>query len=156
MKAHLLPPLLLLCLAPTARAQAVPADRNADQQLVIARSVNPRVAYRGLQADQNPVLVQAPVFPGRAFHGSVEGVLGQAVGDDVLGALGSRTGAPLFGTADAIRLPMTSLAGRQAGSAGHAPLGAMAGATGGIGRIGAGLSGLVVQAVSRSTTGGGP
>lgn len=55
-----------------------------DELLVVARTVMPRVAYHALPATENPVRVQATVFPGRIFHGVVDGIVGRLAGDDEL------------------------------------------------------------------------
>jgi hypothetical protein len=73
-------------LASTAMAQPPTV---ADPVLVVTRTVNPRIAYRGLARDDNPVKTQATMFPGNAFAGALDDATGQLLGDDALGQRGS-------------------------------------------------------------------
>ncbi|HJR72713.1 MAG TPA: hypothetical protein VJ806_03660, partial [Luteimonas sp.] len=75
-------------LAPLAFAQQAAPEQ--DPGFVIARTVNPRIAYRGIPTEDNPVKVRATVFPAHIFHGTLDTALGDALGDKELnGATGS-------------------------------------------------------------------
>src|SRR3546814_12492119 len=82
--------------APQVAAQTGPAAANADGAgsakdpgMVIARTVNPRIAYRGIPTEENPIHSEATLFPARTFHSAIDGITGQLLGDDALGARGS-------------------------------------------------------------------
>lgn len=155
-----LPSALLLLLAATGPAFAadpVSDDGAQDQTLVIARSVMPRIAYRGLEPTQNPVRVESIVFPGRVFHSTLDGLLGTLVGEDVLGDTASPglTGRPE-------RDPRAD--GLAAGGArdlmptgrGATPNGASASIGGAVLRATGGLADTITAATLRATPGGGP
>ena len=120
-----------------------------DQVLVVARTVHGRIAYRALPARSNPVMAQAVVFPGTAFHGALDQTTGSLVGDDVLAALGA--GGLSSTVADGSPARM---AGLPIGAA-MAPLGAAGGAAGGT-RATSTIAGLITQTVAHATLGGGP
>ncbi|MGH8083694.1 MAG: hypothetical protein ACREPV_00255 [Lysobacter sp.] len=88
---------VVLCvLAPQVAAQAPSIATTADDGvsakdpgMVIARTVNPRIAYRGIPTEENPIHSEATLFPARTFHAAIEGITGQLLGDDALGARGS-------------------------------------------------------------------
>ena len=125
-----------------------------DEMLVVARSVMPRIAYRGLEPTANPVRVEATVFPGRVFHGVLDGMVQRLVGDDDLGDR-----APLLrqGPAAARGIGVdVPVAGLGLGGAGAGP-----GASRGGGSIGgmvtsatAGIGDRVNQAMQRATGAG--
>jgi hypothetical protein len=122
----------------------------ADQTLVLARDVMPRIAYRGLEPSQNPVKVEALMVPGRVFHGTLDGVLGTLVDEDVLGDT-----APT-GLADASTWPAAARLGMDPAEArGNAPMAAGAGPTAGAGigsavmRATSGLSDAITRATAR-------
>lgn len=150
-------PVLLLLLAMTGPAVAGdPASANAtqDSTLVIARSVMPRVAYRGLEPAQNPVRVASTVFPGRVFHATLDGMLGTLVGEDVLGDTASPGRAGL-----GLREPRAD--GVAAGTRELLPSGSAtpAGSTASVGatilRATAGIADTITAATLRTTPGGG-
>lgn len=140
---------------------AVAADGRApapDPQLVLTRTVHPRIAYRGLDAQQNPVRASATTFPARVFGM----VMDQAVPTQLVedGQLGEQATGGLVGGRALMPLPVggdaPGLFGRAAGGAGAAPLGpgasiggAVSGATGGIADM---VGGVIGQALG---TGGG-
>ncbi|HZX80846.1 MAG TPA: hypothetical protein VFE72_07845, partial [Lysobacter sp.] len=83
------PALLIALLAPLASGTVLAGETATpgmqDEMLVVARSVMPRIAYRGLEPSANPVRVEATVFPGRVFQGVVDGMVQRLVGDEALG-----------------------------------------------------------------------
>ncbi|HEY4581677.1 MAG TPA: hypothetical protein VIG88_02255, partial [Lysobacter sp.] len=83
------PALLIALLALPAAGPALAGEAGApgmqDETMVVARSVMPRIAYRGLEPTANPVRVEATVFPGRVFEGVVDGLVDRLAGDDELG-----------------------------------------------------------------------
>lgn len=88
--------LVFCALAPQVAAQTAPAASTADGSgsakdpgMVIARTVNPRIAYRGIPTEENPIHSEATLFPARSFHSAIDGITGQLLGDDALGARGS-------------------------------------------------------------------
>ncbi len=80
--------LLGAALSPAAFAQqAAPQE---DPGFAITRTVNPRIAYRGVPLEDNPVHARATTFPAQVFHSTLDKALGNALGD---GELGSATGS---------------------------------------------------------------
>lgn len=146
----------LILSSPLAMAASPPEQDARDQVLVVARDVMPRIAYRGLEPDQNPVRVQAVTFPGRIFHGAVDAMVADLVGESELQR--TTTGGGL-----GMPAPMTQLtpsvhpegaAGMGSMTAAQAPLGAGASPAGAIGRATAGIADAVLAATAR--IGGGP
>lgn len=157
--------------APDVRAQASPEGAVAvsaaqDHQLTVSRTVHPRIAYRGIPLEDNPVRVQATVFPGQVFHDT----LGQTM-DLVLGIdLDQRGSAGIDAGAAARTLLVDGLPALGAGpmfvgnAAGAAPVGpgasvggAASGATRGLGSlITGGLMPILGSSASSSQQGGGP
>lgn len=81
----------LCALAPGLAAQETPNGAAAaeDPGMVIARTINPRIAYRGIPTEDNPIHTEATLFPARAFHAALDGTIGELLGDEALGARGS-------------------------------------------------------------------
>lgn len=73
----------------TVATSAAGTERTKDPGMVIARTVNPRIAYRGIPIEENPIHSEATLFPARTFHSAIDGITGQLLGDDALGARGS-------------------------------------------------------------------
>lgn len=120
-----------------AGAQSAP---DADPQLILTRTVEPRVAYKALpRTTDNPVAAQAPVFPAVAFGNAMDGLVVQRVDDTVLGALGAgglvNTGDPRSAKfmPESLRLGPTAQGTAPAGLSG--PGGAIGHATSGIGNV---------------------
>jgi hypothetical protein len=149
---------LLLAIALTAAAMpAVAAERDADPTLVLTRTVQPRIAYRALPPDQNPVAASVSTFPARVFQASLETAT-SAIGDQLLGdtfgqpdpAAGERHEPGALGLA----LPLMFGSGREATS--RAPIGPGASVRGVVSGATSGLAGLIGGAVGQAGTGGGP
>lgn len=147
-----------LALAPAGWAQQAPApttgNDNPDPVLVVTRTVQPRIAYRGLPRSENPVHAQATVFPAQVFHRTLDGVLGELVGDDALTQTAS-AGVAAFTTGPAVT-EATGVLGTGAvlGNSPDGMPGGVAGAVGGIGGAGGaigratgGLSGTITGAL---------
>ena len=66
--------------------EAAPVE---DPGMVIARTINPRIAYRGIPTEENPIHTEATLFPARTFHAALDGTIGELLGDEALGARGS-------------------------------------------------------------------
>lgn len=130
---------------------AATADR--DHRLVLARTVNPRTAYRGLPPTANPSAVEAITFPGRVFDTVMHGPGEATVGDDALARTAPlRVGAAVSAVMPAMAgsAPMTAAGA----AAAHAPLGSGASAT----RAPGGLDGNFgdrVNTALRPLSGGG-
>lgn len=75
--------------------QAAEADPQIapDPKLVIARTVEPRIAYRGVPREDNPVRSQATTFPSSVFHGAIGGTVDELADDRVLAERGTAVGA---------------------------------------------------------------
>ncbi len=95
--------LMVLAVTATARAQdtgpaseTVPAGSvyagaavsAKDPTVIIARTVQPRIAYRGVPLEDNPIHSEATTFPGIVFHGTMGSLMGELV-EEELGQHGS-------------------------------------------------------------------
>lgn len=82
---------VLCAVAPGVQAQQQASSDNQgfDHTMVVARTVQPRIAYRGIALQDNPVRVQATTFPGRVFHQSVDASMERLLGDGELAQFGS-------------------------------------------------------------------
>ncbi|WP_133479805.1 hypothetical protein [Cognatilysobacter segetis] len=134
---RLLISLLAAALPLAAGAQSAQAT---DPQLILTRTVEPRVAYTALpRATDNPVAVQAPVFPGVAFGSAMDGLVAQHVDDKVLGALGAgglvNTGDPRSAKFMPAGLALGPTAQGTAPTGLSGPGGAIGHATSGIGDV---------------------
>jgi hypothetical protein len=142
---------LLAIAAPVVAAE--PEAGPADETMVVARTVMPRIAYRALEPTANPVRVEATTFPGRVFHGAIDGLVGQLVGDD---QLGERAAAPIASGGRELpthHAPLMDGPGLQGPGASTAPLGRGASIGGAVLRATSGIGSMVQDAVRR--TGGG-
>lgn len=82
--------LALWTVAPGVQAlQGSGDDQGPDHVLVVARTVQPRIAYRGIPLEDHPVHSQATVFPGGVFHRTLDASMERLVGDAELSQLGS-------------------------------------------------------------------
>jgi hypothetical protein len=130
---------------------------DADPVLVLTRTVQPRVAYRGLPADRNPAAATATTFPARVFHTTLGEATGEQLGD---GSLGEVAGVPgLAGVPDSAASPglrAAEVVGQISGSRGQPPIGPGATTRGAVSGITAGLGALVSGAVRQTRAGGGP
>lgn len=148
-----------LACVPAARAQDA-GDADADPTLVIMRTVEPRIAYRGVPLEDHPVAAEAVMFPGRVFAGAVDSLVDSLVGDAALGEYGAA--APAIGVMLPLLERSTSPLGdtlvRHAGGA--TPLGASATAAGSIGgatrALGPVITGALTPAVDTARQGSGP
>lgn len=132
---------------PAATGQAQPA---ADPEVVITRRVQPRVAYRGVPLEANPVASRAAVFPRQVFDGAIDGIVGVLAGDDELdtrpaSALQPQHVSNTVGAAGASANAL--LSGLQVGS-GAAPLGGSARAGGAVSGATAGLGSTITGALA--------
>lgn len=120
-----------------AGVQAQGTSAGVDHLLVVTRTVQSRIAYRGIPLEDNPVRVQATTFPGSVFHQTIDTAVERLVGDDDLLLLGSagldRSATMRFGSAGTT----SSMLGGM-GAAGATPLG-----------VGARAGGVVSAATSR-------
>lgn len=153
---------VLACAALAFAAAAVPgvraAEPGADPSVIVARTVYPRIAYRALPVQDNPVRTEATTFPGRVFHATLDRSLTPLLDDAALGQRGSG-GIGVAAATGAVTGLLVPSAGVGAGAAlagptAAAPLGASAsvggaviGATAGLGDT---LTGAVMQAVMPS------
>jgi hypothetical protein len=155
-----LPVVLLATLLPVA-PRALAQDAPADPGFVISRTVNPRIAYRGVPVEDNPVHTRATTFPAQAFDSAMDATLAFLVEDGELGeTLGS--GGIVTDSTDGLTAPLTRQAQMglfRSGATPGAPLGAGASAgvsAGGAVRdatagIGSALSGALQPALQGST-----
>jgi hypothetical protein len=127
------------------------AAGNSDPTLVVARTVNPRIAYRAVPVQDDPVRAQATVFPAHAFSVAIGGTLGRLLGDDALaqrGSAGVAVDARTPSAAIATLLPRSNDQARAAGAPlAQVPLGSGPAAGGGIGGVTAGLAALINRSV---------
>lgn len=149
--------LLGALLAPAAFAQQ--AAQQEDPGFVVARTVMPRIAYRGVPLEDNPIHTRATVFPARVFHSTLNNALdnalggnGQALGDGELSAATGSGGIVMDATRNML-VPdaQTGAAGlglMGTGAAGGAPLGMGASVGGSIRGATEGLGGTITGALS--------
>lgn len=153
--------LTLGVLSPPVQAQDAGGE---DPGVVVTRTVQPRIAYRGIPTQDNPIHARATTFPAQVFHGTMDDVLGRLAGEELLGQHGSAglagdvgralTGAGPAGTSAA---PAAVFGPAAQGALGRVPIGpgaTVGGATAGIGeRIGGSVLRVLAPA---ATPGGGP
>lgn len=160
----MLPALLgLACLVSLpARAQQAAGASAQDPALVIARTVQPRIAYRGVPLEDNPVHSSATTFPARIFHGTLDRTITQLVDGD-LGQRGSAGVAAAASAMPALSSATTSLGGSALlgpSASGGTSIGPAATVGGAVGGATAGLGGLitgnVMQTLDATRSGGGP
>ncbi|QQP94823.1 hypothetical protein [Lysobacter enzymogenes] len=147
-----------LAIAVAAAPGAHAAEPGPDPSVIVARTVYPRIAYRALPVQDNPVRTEATTFPGRVFHATLDRSLAPLLDDAALGQHGSG-GIGVAAAAGAVTGLLVPSAGVGAGNAfggpaASAPLGASAsvggaviGATAGLGDT---ISGAVMQAAMPS------
>lgn len=147
--------------APAVNAQQTSAPDGKDPGMVVARTVNPRIAYRGLPAAENPVHTRVTLFPLRAFGDVMEGTAGAALADEALGERGSaglQVGA-VVGSALTLGLEAHGLGAAAGSGAAAGPMGAGAtvgASVGGAVRSGtAGLTRVLVPALTSGVTASG-
>lgn len=134
-------------------------DASEDPSVVIARTVHPRIAYRALPAQDNPVRTQATTFPAQIFHGTLERSLAPLIGDAELDQHGSAGLSPTTATQalTGLLVPADAMGAANpnamlGGSASAPPMGptmsvggAVKSATAGIGDL---VTGSVMQALA--------
>lgn len=147
-----------------ASAQQAPAPQEsgagaADPTMIVARTVQPRIAYRGIPTEDNPVRVRATMFPAQIFHGTLNGSLDRLLGDGELDQRGS-SGLALNAAAQGLTSPAlggNALLGPSA--SGGPPIGPSVSVGGAVGAATAGLDDLithsVMQAVAPTAPAGG-
>lgn len=144
--------LLSALLVPAAFAQQ--AQPEQDPGFVVARTVSPRIAYRGVPLEDNPIHTRATVFPARVFHDTLDNVLSDALGDSELGAATGSGGIVLQATRGMLApdAPIGSASLGMAGvsAAGNAPLGMGASVGGSIRGATEGLGGTITGALSNA------
>lgn len=141
--------LLGAMLAPAAFAQQA-AQQEEDPGFVVARTVMPRIAYRGVPVEDNPIHTRATVFPARVFHDTLDNALGNALGDNELNAATGSGGIVMNATRNML-VPDAAGGGiglMGTGAAGSAPLGMGAGVGGSIRGATEGLGGTITGALS--------
>ena len=158
---------VLVLLTPGLAAQEISGAAPADPSMVIARTVEPRIAYRGIPIQQNPIHTEATLFPSRAFDAAIDGTLGELLGDDALGARGSagvHSGAAVVSAITGELGPLGGAGsfglGQSAGASPVSPGAGVGGAVrggsgGGLGSLGS-LIGSLPAAVLPNQQGGGP
>jgi hypothetical protein len=124
--------LCLLVLAPftTALTLAMPVQAAegdpeiaTDPKLVIARTVEPRIAYRGVPREDNPIRSQATTFPSSVFHGAIGGIVDELAEDGALAERGAANGALLAIAPVLESNPSDAALGTQSAGAAMVPLG---------------------------------
>ena len=144
-----------VAVVPAVQAAEPGTNTNTDPSVIVARTVYPRIAYRALPAQDNPVRTAATTFPAQVFHATLDRSLAPLLDDAALGQHGSG-GVGIGAATGALTGLLAPGAGLGAGNAfggpaTTAPLGASAsvggaviGATAGLGDT---ITGAVMQAV---------
>ncbi|GHA87108.1 hypothetical protein [Cognatilysobacter bugurensis] len=84
---------LVLAAAVPAGVAAADPQIAPDPKLVIARTVELRIAYRGVPREDNPIRSQATTFPSAVFHGAVGSLVNEVADDRVLAERGAANSA---------------------------------------------------------------
>lgn len=148
-------PVLIVLLTAVAPVRAQDADAHADETLVVARTVMPRIAYRALEPTANPIRVQATTFPGRVFHAAIDGLVGQLVAEHELDERASPATPDAESAIPGLARPMAEGPALRHGPGATAPLGAGASIGGAVLRATGGIGDLVQRSVGRATQAGG-
>lgn len=142
--------------AGTVRAQA-PADEHRDTTVVVARTVHPRIAYRALPAQDNPIHTEATTFPGQVFHGTLDRSLSPLVDDAELGQHGSTGLSPMAATRQLsdLLVPADAIGGppgqrSMLGASSAPPMGPTASVGGAVTSATAGLGDLITGSVMQA------
>ncbi|TWH99480.1 hypothetical protein IP90_03095 [Luteimonas cucumeris] len=147
--------LLIALFSPQAQAQ-----EQEDPGFVVSRTVMPRIAYRGVPLEDNPVHTRATTFPAKVFHSTLDNALGNALGDGELSAATGSGGLVMQATRGML-VPDAQAGGAGMGlmgsATGSAPLGmgasvggSVRGATEGLGNT---ITGALSGAMSSTGTG---
>lgn len=149
----------LACCLPSLSARAQEAG-SEDPSIVVMRTVQPRIAYRGVPLGDHPIQAEATTFPARVFRGVVDGVIASVVGDEALGERGA-AGPAVDALVPLLERSTSPLGSTLAGRAGgNTPLGASAttaGAIGGATRdLGSRITGALAPITDPGRQGGGP
>jgi hypothetical protein len=146
-----------LALAGDANAQT--ASPAKDPSITIARTVNPRIAYRGIPKEDMPIAAEATTFPQKAFQTQIDNVT--TVGDEALGmtqAGGEGVQSVLASTLVSPNSALSQSLGTQGTGGGAIPRGLGATIGGSVGsatsNIGATVTGALNGALGR--VGGAP
>lgn len=130
-------------------AQAQTATAGSDPSITITRTVNPRIAYRGVPKEDLPVAAQATTFPQKSFQTHIEHIT--ALGDDAL----STTQAGSAGLPSVLNstlvMPTSAFAqtlGAQGTGGGAVPRGLGATIGGAVGSATSGIGNTVTGAVN--------
>ena len=136
-----------LALAGDAQAQTAPVG--SDPSITITRTVNPRIAYRGVPKEDLPVAAQATTFPQKAFQAQLGHIT--ALGDDVLSttqAGGAGMPSVLNSTLVAPTSTFAQTLGAQGSGGGAVPRGLGATVGGAVGSATSGIGNTVTGAVN--------
>lgn len=126
-----------------------------DPRIVLARTVHPRIAYRGLERTENPVAVQATTFPAGVFHDTLGVLVESVAGDAELGARGSHGLRSAAVAPSAIPAAFEVGTGVPGATRPSSPLGAGASAAGAVGGATRNLGARITGALSVLPAGGG-
>jgi hypothetical protein len=129
---------------------ALPVMADEPGDIIVQRQVTPRIAYRSVPVEDDPVTERVTTFPSSTFDPLLENVASDL---DLSGARGS-AGVAGSSTPSALSAAMSSLGvGAQSQGRNGAPMGA--GAAGGVTSIGATVSQTITGALAPLTTGMG-
>lgn len=150
-------PLAILALPAAATSPAGDAPTHEDQTLVVARTVEPRVAYRALEPKDNPVRVEATTFPGRTFHGAIDGLVGaDGIQLAALDELAERVPVTAARGPGAMLLPATTPSAAVQPGMGPAASAGRGGAGGAVVRATSMIAPTVLQGVAKASGAIGP
>lgn len=129
---------------------AGPAE-GKDPSVVITRTVQPRIAYRGVPVEDNPIHAEATTFPAGVFHRALGEMMGELVGEDALGQHGSAglagQGAAQGLAADSRLLGSASMFGPTASGSARVPAGQGAAVGGAVSGATSGIAGAITGAM---------
>lgn len=136
-----------LALASDVQAQTAPASK--DPSITIVRTVNPRIAYRGIPKEDLPIAVEATTFPQKRFQEQMGRIT--TVGDQTLGmtqAGGQGVQSVLLGTLASPDSALSQSLGTQGAGGSSVPRGLGASVGGAVGSATSGIGDRVTGAVN--------
>jgi len=119
--------------------------------IVVMRDVTPRIAYRHVPTDQDPVLVRATTFPANSFNPMMATMVSDLDLTNAHGSNGVMPGGMLGGNAG-MQAVTRVLTGDAAGAAGGMIARGPVGGAGPAGGIGGAISGAVTNALAPLTS----
>ncbi|MBN4665048.1 hypothetical protein HUS70_09060 [Pandoraea nosoerga] len=139
---------MLVAVAPAMLPGSVRAEPATPGDLVIERNIGPRIAYRGLPREQNPIGIAVPAFPTGPFNTAM-GAVKQVTDNELTGhgSAGLITSTVQSGISPVMGVLVGNARGGNALNTSNGVGGGFAGAMGGSGGVGS-IGTLVPSVIS--------